>query len=127
MKIVIPHQGHDITRIGGIDGFAILRKQALAVRKTNLFPRARVGNVHVAFESTRNNSNVSRAVAVLRVHVRLDLEHESREVFFVRIHQALLSLTRRRRRSQLEESIEHELHTKVVHRRTKENRHLLTR
>ena len=79
-------------------------------------------HLHVRFEVTRDDSYEGYAVAVLRVHVRLDLEHEARERRVFRLHVAGVRFARPRRRRQLQELAEKRLDAEIRERRAEEDR-----
>src|SRR3546814_6502751 len=62
------------------------------------------------------------AVAVQRVHVGLDLEHEAAELRLGRFDHARGGLARPRRRRVADEEVQQQLHAEVVHRRAEEHR-----
>ena len=66
---------------------------------------ARVEHVHVALEFSGNNADEGHAVAVLRVHVRLDLEDEGGEFLGRRIDGQAVAFTRQRRGREFEETV----------------------
>src|SRR3546814_15485627 len=67
-----------------------------------------------------------RSVAMLGVHVRLDLEHEAGELFFLRLHVAFTrsepSMPELRRRRPFGKTIQQFAHAKVVDRGAEEYR-----
>ena len=113
-QIVVADESHDITGVGIIHRFAIARKKPLRVAKPHAFAAARVEHIHVALKLARNNAHEGHAVAVLGVHVRLDLENKSGKFFRRRIDREPVALTGQRRRREFKETIEQHLHTKVV-------------
>ncbi len=81
--------------------------------------------IHVAAEAARDDANEGNAVAVLGVHVRLDLENEAREFFRSRLDFLLAALARSGWGSQAEEVVEQELNAEIVRGATEKNRRSL--
>ena len=79
LKIVVSNQREDIAGAGNVQGFAFLTEKALRIGEPHDFAGARVRHLHVPLEGARNDSDESGSVAVLGIHVRLNLENESRE------------------------------------------------
>ncbi len=110
-------------REGLVDGLAILAEHPSRVGEPHLAARRHVHDLHVALEAPRDDPHEGDAVAVLGIHVRLDLEDEAGEGRGRRVD-------RRARRSGggpglrcvLEEPVEQQLHAEVVHRAAEEDR-----
>src|SRR4051812_20559974 len=64
---------------GLVDGFALVRKQFVRTRKPNPFSTSGVGDAHVAFKFSGTHADEGNAITMFRVHVGLNLEHESGE------------------------------------------------
>ena len=105
--------------------------------EANLFAGALVRHDHVALELPGADADEGDAVAVLRVHVGLDLEDEARELGVRDRQLPSLGRGRRARRGHgdgaarggrdgfLEKTLEQELHAEVVHRGAEEAGRLL--
>ena len=70
---------YHIARPRLIYSFTLLTEKFVRGRKTHRFPGAGVRHHHIAFELARADSHERDTIAMLRIHVRLDLENESRE------------------------------------------------
>src|SRR5215468_301919 len=78
-------------------------------------------HLHVAAEDPGDDSDEGDAVPVLRIHVRLNLEHKTRERRICRRDGAALAVAPGRTRGELEEAVEKHLHAEVVHRTAEKN------
>ena len=70
--------------------------------------------LHAAFESAGDHAHESDAVAVLRVHVGLDLEHEAGDLVTLRVDRPLLAWLRPRRRGILRDGVDQFGDTEVL-------------
>ena len=80
-----------------------------------------MGHEHVALEHARCDADERHVVAVLRIHVCLNLEHKAGERLVRRVHHPAAAITRDGRRSEREKAVEQHLHTEVIHRAAEEN------
>ena len=69
----------DVAGICDLDGFAVAAEKAIRARSPQLLAHAAVGQHHVLFEAPRTHTHERDAIAMARVHVRLNLEDEARE------------------------------------------------
>ena len=83
---------------------------------------ANMAHPHALAVPPRTDSQERDAVAVFWIHVRLDLEHETGERLFVRMHHTLVRRARLRLRRILDEAIEHVRHAEVAERGAEEHR-----
>ena len=83
-EVVVAHDAHHIAGPRLVDGLAVLGEEALGIPEADGFSGAGVDGRHVALEAARDDAEEGNAVAVLRVHVRLDFENEAREGFGIR-------------------------------------------
>ena len=83
--------------------------------------RAHVVQLHTALELAAAHAEEGDAVPVFGIHVRLDLEHEARHLFFAGLDRSVGGLGARRRR-QLGHAVEQLAHAEVVQRAAKEHR-----
>ena len=83
-------------------------------------------DLHAPLETPGTDAQEGDAVAVLGVHVGLDLEDEAGELGFVGLT-GRFAAGRARGRREFDHGIEQGLDTKVVNRRTEEDRRLLAR
>ena len=72
-------QADDVARVGALDGFALAAEEPVGSRGAHGVAHARVHERHVLLEHPRAHAHEGHAVAMLAVHVRLDLEHEAGE------------------------------------------------
>ena len=74
------HESNDITRIGLLDGLALLTKDRVGVLGRKWFAGGAVGDHHAAFELARAHPSEGNSVTVRAIHVGLHLEHKRTEV-----------------------------------------------
>src|SRR5580765_2641941 len=91
----------------------------------NLPVKSRMIDHHVLLESARYNAQERHPIAMLRVHIRLNLEHKAGELIIRRLHQPLRTHARARRGSELEEPIQKWLDAEVCERAPEEHRRQL--
>ena len=118
-------QADDVAGVGLVDVLAVRGHERNRVADAHFAPHARVVHAHTGLIFTRANAYERDAVAVRRVHVRLDLEHETRERVLFRRDRSRFGRARLRRRCEVYERIEQLAHTIVVNRRAEEHRCLL--
>ena len=75
---VVAHEPDDVAGPGLVHGLALAAEELVRGRKPRAAARLHVGHDHVAFEPPRAHPEEGDAVAVLRVHVGLNLENEAR-------------------------------------------------
>ena len=75
-----------------------------------------------AFVLARADAHEGDAVAVLGVHVRLDLEHEACEFLLGRLHGALVGDPRQRLRCPVDDGVQHMVDAEVAERGAEEDR-----
>ena len=80
-------EAHDVAGIGLVHRGAVIGHEGRARGELELAVALHVPGVHAALKTTRADTHESDAVAVVLVHVGLDLEHEAREVLARRWHQ----------------------------------------
>src|SRR5439155_24448957 len=74
---VMPNETDDIAGIGLVQCFAFVAEKFMRTGKTHLLRGARVVHRHVALEFAGANADEGDAVAMFRVHVRLNFENET--------------------------------------------------
>jgi len=116
-----------VARIRFLDPRAILRHKNRRILDLHIFADAVVPHFHPARELPRADAQKGNPIAVLRVHVRLDLEHHSRKRRLVRGHRSRRRRSRPGRRRKQEQRIEQLRNPKVVHRATEKHRRQLAR
>ena len=77
---------------------------------------------HVLLEAARHNTQKRHPIAMLRVHVRLNLEHKAGELVVRRLHDPLRAHARARRGRELEEPVQKWLDAEVRQRAPEEYR-----
>jgi hypothetical protein len=68
----------DVAGICDLDGFAVAAEKTIRARSPQLLAHAAVGQHHVLFEAARAHTHERDAIAMARIHVRLNLEDEAR-------------------------------------------------
>ena len=104
-----------------VDNFLVLREEGGRGGQADFAARAHMINLFSTGKAARANSQECGTVAVLGVHVRLNLEHEGAKVVFVGAHRALVGFAHHRRRRKLCKSVQQLTHAEVVHRGTEEH------
>ncbi len=94
------------------------------MRDLHLAVGTQVAYFHSRHEASRAHAEECDAVAMLRVHVRLDLENEAREGRLGRLHDAHAAVARLRRRCPFDQRLQDLLHAEVVDPGTEEHRRL---
>lgn len=115
-------QAHDVARIGEVDDRLLLGHEGRRRREFELLAAAHMQVVFVAFERARTYFEECDAVAVVGIHVGVDLEDEARHFGFRRLHDAGFGRGRARRGGYAHEAFEQLAHAEVVDRRTEEYR-----
>src|ERR1700723_1959196 len=77
---------------------------------------------HAPLELTRADAQEGDAVAMVGVHVGLDLEHEARHLRFVRLHRAGRRFLRARARREFGQSIDEVFDAEILERAAKQDR-----
>ena len=116
---------HDADHVTGpclFNADPIACHKLLRGRQPDRLPTARMQHLHVRVEMAGDDAHERHAVAVLRIHVRLNLEHETGELDTVRLHLPGAGFASARWRSQLEELPQKRLNPKVGKGRTEEYR-----
>ena len=107
-------EADDVARIRLLDRLPALREQLVRPRQADLLAQARVEDLHVALEPAGADAQERDAIAVQRVHVRLDLEDEAGELLGIRTDDAVVhGLYGAGRRSQLHEPVQEQLDAEV--------------
>ena len=74
---------------------AFLPEKLVRTGEPHLFARLHVGHHHVALESPRTNAHECEPIAMLRIHVRLDLEDEAGKLRIIGRDDAFAGMVRR--------------------------------
>ena len=115
-------QTHDVARIGEVDHRLFLGHEGRRGGEFQLLAAAYVEVVPIPFERAGTDLQERDAVAVVGVHVGVDLEDEARHFRFRRLHDAGFGRSRARRGGYAHEAFEQLAHAEVVDRRTEEYR-----
>jgi hypothetical protein len=93
----------------------------------HLLLQPHVEQAHALAVAARADAHERDAVAMARVHVRLDLEHEAGEFFFPRIDDASIGLARQRARCVADERGQQLRDAEIIDGRAEEHRRLPAR
>ena len=117
-------QAHDIARVRLVHDGTVIGHHRRARGKLKLAVALHMEGVHAALELARANAHKGDAVAVVLVHVGLDLKHKAAKVVAAGIDRFAGERIGigARRRGQTQELLEEGLHAKVGERRAKERR-----
>ena len=121
-----------VTRAGGLsfeavredilDMLAAAREERKRIRDLNIASQPHVPQTHTGTELPRTHAKKCDPIAMLRIHIGLNLKHESAELFLVGLHRALKRRSTEWRRRDLHEVIEHFADPEVAQRGTKKYR-----
>ena len=81
-----------------------------------------MAHLHALVVAARADAHERNAVAVLGVHVRLDLEHEAAELLLGRLHAALVGGARQRARRPVDHGVEYVVDAEVAQSGAEEHR-----
>ena len=109
-------QADDITRQGALHEHALAGLEAQRIGDFHMLARAHMAHLHTFFIATRTDAQKRDAVAMARVHVRLNLEHKAGERGLGGGDAALLRRPALRRRRPIHEVVEHLAHAEVGQR-----------
>jgi hypothetical protein len=112
----------DVARLGAVGNLAVLGKEQDRRVHRDRLAQARRRQLHAALERARDHAHERDAVAVLRVHVGLHLEHEAGHVGAARVDRALVAGLRARRRGIAVDRGDQFGHAKVLERRSEIDR-----
>ena len=131
-RVAHPHvggvdQGHDVAGVGLVERVALLPEHRVGVLGGERPAGGLVGDHHPPLEPPGAHPHERHPVAVRRVHVGLDLEHERRERVVELAGGAVDVEPGRRRRRQVDDAVEQQADPEVGERRADEHRRLLAR
>ena len=112
----------DVARVRIVHPVAVARHEGDGVRRLHVLAGAHVADAHAPAIASRGHAQERDAVAVLRVHVRLDLEHEPAEPILDRGDGALLGRARSGGRRQLDERLQQLADPEVIESGAEEHR-----
>ena len=120
-------QTHDVARIGEVDHRLFLGHEGRRGGEFQLLAAAYVEVVPIPFERAGTDLQERDAVAVVGVHVGVDLEDEARHLLLGRLHAPRLGLRGARRGGDVDETFEQLAHAEIVDRRAEEDRRQIAR
>ena len=112
----------DIARPGGLGVFAPVGHERDGIAHTDILARAQMAHLHAFLVMARADAHKGDPVAMLRVHIGLDLKHEARQRLFCGRHLARGGLASLRGRRPLDERVQQRADAEVVDRRSKKHR-----
>ena len=115
-------QTHNVARESLVDDALLVGHEGCGARELEFFAEADMLVGLIAFEMTRADLDESYAVAVVGVHVGMDLKDEARELWFIGHNVSLLGMAGLRLWRNFEETVEQLTDTEVVECRTEEYR-----
>ena len=117
----------DVARPGLLGELALLREEEDRAVDRDGLAGARLAQLHAAAEAARADAHERHPVAVVGVHVGLDLEHEARDRRLLRPDRAGLRRLRARRRRRRREAAEQRAHRAVLERAAEVDRRQMAR
>src|SRR5262245_66282908 len=84
-------KSNDVAGVSHLDRLALTAEEPVSPGGSDRLAEAAVRHDHVLREPTRTDADERHAIAMTRVHVRLNLEHESGEPFVGRVHDARIA------------------------------------
>src|SRR5262249_45293954 len=117
-------ESDDVAGVSHLDRLAIAAEEPVSSRRSDRLAQAAVGHDHVLREATRTDADERHAIAMTRVHVRLNLEHESGEPVVGRVHYAGIARAFLWGRRDLDERLKEWFEAEVGQRAAKEHRRL---
>src|SRR5690606_7596023 len=126
MQQAVVGDADDVAGVGLFDQLTSLGEKRHHVIGANLLAGSGDFQAHAAFEAARTDAYERDAIAVSRIHVRLNLEHDPAELLLVRLHFALQCLARAGRRRKIDQGVQDFLYAEIVDGRTEEHRCLLS-
>ena len=121
MKLPVVVDADDVARIGFLHVHALVGHEGKGIGNLHLAPFAQVLHLHAGRVAPRADAKERNAVAVVRIHVGLDLEDKAREALLIRIDLAHRRVARLRLGRPVDQRLQNVLDAKVVHARTKED------
>ena len=120
-------QADDVARVGEVDDRFLFGHEGRRRGELELLAAAYVQVVMVALERPGADFQEGDAVAVVGVHVGVDLEDEARHLLLGRLHAPRLGLRGARRGGDVDETFEQLAHAEIVDRRAEEDRRQIAR
>src|SRR6266542_2511805 len=120
-------QTDDVAGVRDADRFAVAPEEPVRATGAYRTAHAAVEHDHVLREPAGADAHECHAVAMPRIHIRLDLEDEAREPLLGRRHHARVAGPRLRGGRKLDERMQKRLEAEVRERAAEEDRRLLSR
>ena len=105
----------DIAGVGDIHRLTIATEKFMGTGETNLLAGLGVKDGHVALEFAGADANEGEAIAMTRIHIRLNLEDESGKTRIGRFDRDAIGGASARGGGVFEETIEEELNAEIIH------------
>jgi len=118
------HEADDVAGVGHLDRLAVATEEAIRARGTNRFAEPAVRHDHVLREAAGADTHEGHPIAMPRVHVCLNLEHEPGEALVRRADDADVARARLRLRREVDERLQEGLEAEVGQRAPEEHRRL---
>src|SRR2546428_3186433 len=99
------HETDDVPGTRDADRLAVAAEEPVCARRPDRFADAAVGHRHVFGEPAGADADERDAIAMARIHVRLDLEHEPGEALVGRAYEAGVARPRLRRGREIDERL----------------------
>src|SRR3990167_93232 len=115
-------QADDVASIGLDQHLALAGEEGQGVTDAHILTGTHMAHLHTLAVFARADTHKGDAVAVLGVHVRLDLEHEAAELFFHRLHGALVGDAGQRLGCPVDYRVEYMVDAEVAQCGAKEHR-----
>ncbi|EYU01626.1 hypothetical protein PA99_2147 [Pseudomonas aeruginosa PA99] len=115
-------QADDVAGIGLFQLLALGGEEGQRVGDLHVLAQAHVAHLHAFLVLARADAHEGDAVAVLGIHVRLDLEHEAGELLLGRLHAAFVGGARQRLRRPVDDAVEDLVDAEVAQRGAEEHR-----
>ncbi len=115
-------QADDVAAEGFFQLLAVAGEEGQRVADLDVLADAHMAHLHALLVFAGAHPHKGDAVAMARVHVRLDLEHEAAERRLGRPHLALLGHARQRGGRPVDEGVQHMADAEVAQRGTEEHR-----
>ena len=112
---------HDVAWISLVQDRFLLCHESRGVGELQLTALAHMEVVLVTLETARHHTHKCNTIAMVGVHVGVNLENEARKLLLRRLDAAFHRVTTDRRRRNLYEAVQQLLHTEVIQGRAKEN------
>ncbi|MNZ87027.1 hypothetical protein D3C78_1058740 [compost metagenome] len=104
----------------------VTRHKGQGVGDHHVFTGAHLAQLHAFLVASGDHTHKGYSVTVFRIHIGLDLEHETAEFLFCGYHFTGAALTRHRRWSPGHQTVKHMVHTEVTQSGTEEYRRQIT-